>query len=147
MASSVNTHKSAKSKNSVTVKTVAPKKKTAAKSPNGAARSSAASKQKKPVTKTPKTTSTNKKRTKVVVKCNCGFSNSLYLRGEGIKGLSWEKGTLMNCTKADEWVWETDKSFSHAEIKVLLNDKEYELGENHDVTCGKSVRITPTFIS
>lgn len=84
--------------------------------------------------------------TKIVVSCNCGFSNSLYIRGEGIKDLSWEKGTLMNCTKADEWVWETDTPFTHAQIKVLLNDKEYELGENHDVDCGKQVKIAPQFI-
>lgn len=86
-----------------------------------------------------------KSHTKIVVTCNCGFSNSLYIRGEGIKDLSWEKGTLMQCTKADEWVWETDTPFNHAQIKVLMNDKEYELGENHDVDCGKQVKITPQF--
>lgn len=83
--------------------------------------------------------------TKIVVSCNCGFSNSLYIRGEGIKDLSWEKGTLMQCTKADEWVWETDTPFNHAQIKVLINDKEYELGENHTVNCGKQVKFTPQF--
>ncbi len=87
------------------------------------------------------------KHTKIVVKCNCGFPNSLYLRGEGVKGLSWEKGTLMKCTKADEWVWETDAVFNHGEIKVLINDKEYELGENHEVDCGASLSYAPRFIN
>jgi hypothetical protein len=90
---------------------------------------------------------TSSKHTKIVVKCNCGFSNNLYLRGEGVKGLSWDKGTLMKCTKADEWVWETDTPFNHAQIKVLINDKEYELGENHDVDCGKSVSYAPRFLN
>jgi len=84
--------------------------------------------------------------TKVVIKFNCGFSNKLYIRGEGIKGLSWEKGTLMKCTKADEWVWETDNAFKNkAQVKVLINDKEYELGENHTIDCGKSFTFSPRF--
>src|ERR1700730_14510198 len=52
--------------------------------------------------------------TKIVVKCNCGFPNNLYLRGEGISGLSWDKGVLMKCAKSDEWIWETDKPFGNA---------------------------------
>ena len=83
--------------------------------------------------------------TKIVVQCNCGFTNNLYIRGEGVKELSWEKGTLMNCTKADEWIWETDTPFTQAQIKVLINDKEYELGENHAVDCGKQVKFAPQF--
>ncbi len=83
--------------------------------------------------------------TKIVVKCNCGFTNNLYLRGEGIRGLSWDKGTLMKCTKADEWIWETDSPFNHAKIKVVLNDKQYEIGENHEVDCGRSITFSPRF--
>jgi hypothetical protein len=87
----------------------------------------------------------NSKTTKIVVKCNCGFSNKLFLRGEGISGLNWDKGILMKCTKADEWIWETNKPFNHAEVKILLNDKEYEVGENHDIECGKAISFTPKF--
>lgn len=85
------------------------------------------------------------KKTKIVVNCNCGFPNGLYIRGEGIKGLSWDKGILMKCTKDDEWVWETDVPFSHGQIKVLINDKQYELGENHHVDCGKHMSFAPKF--
>ncbi len=85
------------------------------------------------------------KQTKIIVKFNCGFPNNLYIRGEGIKGLSWDRGILMKCTKADEWIWETDASFSKGKVKVLLNDKQYELGENHDIACGKSVSFQPRF--
>ncbi|MCE5294709.1 MAG: hypothetical protein LLF94_08875 [Chlamydiales bacterium] len=83
--------------------------------------------------------------TTIIVHFDCGMPNSLYIRGEGIKGLSWEKGMLMQCTKADEWIWQTDVPFNKAEIKILLNDKEYELGENHAVDCGKEQQITPRF--
>ncbi len=88
---------------------------------------------------------TSTKSTRIIVKCNCGFPNSLYIRGEGVKGLSWEKGTIMKCTKADEWVWESQAPFTHAQIKVLINDKEFELGENHSITCGKSITFSPKF--
>jgi hypothetical protein len=83
--------------------------------------------------------------TKIVVKCNCGFPNNLYIRGEGVKGLSWDKGSLMKCTKADEWIWETDTPFQKAQIKVLINDKWYEAGDNHVIDCGKSVIFQPRF--
>lgn len=93
-----------------------------------------------------KTTKTAEaKTTKIVVKCNCGFSNKLFLRGEGISGLNWNKGILMKCTKADEWIWETNKPFNHAEVKILLNDEEYEVGENHEIICGKAITFTPRF--
>ena len=85
------------------------------------------------------------KHTTIIIRYDCGMPNSLYIRGEGIKDLSWDKGTRMQCTKADEWIWETDAPFTHAEIKVLLNDKEYELGENHSVDCGKEQQFTPRF--
>ncbi len=83
--------------------------------------------------------------TKIVVKCDCGFSNALFIRGQGIPGLSWDRGVPLKCTKADEWVWETTKPFKNAEFKILLNDKEYESGENHACNCGKSCRIKPAF--
>ena len=85
------------------------------------------------------------KKTKIIVTCNCGFPNGLYLRGEGIEGLSWDKGTLMTCTKDDEWVWETDADFDKGQIKVLINDKQYELGDNHEIECGTSITFAPKF--
>jgi hypothetical protein len=83
--------------------------------------------------------------TSIVVKCNCGFANNLFLRGEGIPGINWNKGTLLKCVKADEWVWESDTPFKSAKFKILLNDKQYELGENHSIDCGKSITFTPNF--
>ena len=93
-----------------------------------------------PAAKKPQT-----KRTKIVVKCNCGFQNNLYIRGEGIRGLSWDKGMLMKCTKDDEWVWETKSDFRKGQVKILLNDALFEQGENHDIACGKSITFAPEF--
>lgn len=85
------------------------------------------------------------KTTKVIVKCNCGFPNSLYIRGEGISGLSWDRGQKMTNIKPDEWVWETDKPFQRCQFKVLINDKQYEAGENHTLDCGKAIICSPKF--
>lgn len=88
---------------------------------------------------------TRTKHTKITVKCNCGFPNNLYLRGEGIPGINWKNGVLMKCTKSDEWIWETDVPFDHAQIKVVLNDKQYEVGPNHPLDCGKTITFSPSF--
>jgi hypothetical protein len=84
-------------------------------------------------------------KTKVTVHFDCGFSNLLFIRGEGISGLSWEHGIQMKCTKPNEWVWETDKPFKQAQFKVLLNDTQYEDGENHSLSQGKASTIIPIF--
>jgi hypothetical protein len=83
--------------------------------------------------------------TKIVVKYNCGFPNNLFLRGEGIPDVTWEKGVQLTCVKENEWVWETTAPFKHAKFKILINDKQYETGENHSIDCGKSIILTPNF--
>jgi hypothetical protein len=83
--------------------------------------------------------------TRVVVKFDCGFANSLFLRGEGIASLSWEKGLPLKNIKSDEWVWETDRPFAKAQFKVLINDKAYEVGENHSLKHGETLTCTPKF--
>lgn len=83
-------------------------------------------------------------KTRIVVKYDVGFSNSLYLRGKGAS-LSWDKGVCLKNLKADEWVWETDAPFTNCEFKVLINDSQYEIGENHRLTCGANIHYTPKF--
>lgn len=87
----------------------------------------------------------SKPKTHLIVKCNCGFPNNLYIRGEGVPGLSWTKGVLMKNIKADEWHFEIDLPFTSGFIKVLVNDKWYEKGDNHKIECGKTVTFTPSF--
>lgn len=83
-------------------------------------------------------------KTRVVIKHDVGFNNFLTLRGKG-GGLSWEKGTSLTNVKHDEWVWETETSFTTCEFKVLINDSHYEIGENHPISCGASFQYTPQF--
>ena len=82
--------------------------------------------------------------TKIIVKFDIGFNNSIYLRGEGAE-LSWERGIILKNIKADEWIWETSLPFTKCEFKVLINDRQYELGENHQLKCGTAFEYTPLF--
>lgn len=93
-----------------------------------------------------KSSSENKKNqiTKVIIKYDVGFNNSVYIRGQGAN-LNWNKGIQLRNVKADEWVWETDATFHLCEFKALINDKQFEQGENHKITCGASMHYTPKF--
>lgn len=86
----------------------------------------------------------NHSKTRVTVKYDVGFSNNVFIRGKGAN-LNWDKGTPLKNLKADEWVWETDGNFSQCEFKVLINDRDFEAGENHTVAAGSSVVYTPRF--
>lgn len=78
------------------------------------------------------------------VKYDVGFGNQLYIRGQG-PGLSWMQGVLLTNVGIDEWVWETSHSFTHCEFKVLINDIQYEVGENHLLPPGAVVQYIPRF--
>lgn len=82
--------------------------------------------------------------TRLVIKYDVGFGNQLFIRGKGA-GLSWEKGIPLKNTKTDEWIWESPLSFTTCEFKILLNDTQYELGDNHPLLCGSSIQYTPQF--
>jgi len=85
------------------------------------------------------------KKTRIVVQMDSQFPSNLYLRGEGLSELSWDKGVAMQHPKPDEWVFETDNPFTEGEFKVLVNDKTYELGDNHPLYPGATIRINPKF--
>jgi hypothetical protein len=84
--------------------------------------------------------------TRITVKYDIGFGNELFLRGHG-SALSWDKGIRMKNVKHDEWIWETHRRFSNCEFKVLINDQQYECGENHALHCGHQIQYTPHFFS
>lgn len=83
-------------------------------------------------------------KTRVVVRFDVGFNNILTIRGKGAN-LNWDKGAPLRNTKPDEWIWETEASFNTCEFKVLINDNQYEIGENHPISCGASIQYTPKF--
>ena len=90
-----------------------------------------------------KATST-KPTTQIIIHFDVGFKNSVFIRGKGAK-LSWAKGKVLKNTGRDTWVWETNSKFPHCEFKILINDKEYEAGENHWIQQGNRLEYTPDF--
>lgn len=83
-------------------------------------------------------------KTRVTVRYDVGFNNSISIRGKGAN-LSWDHGFSLKNTNADEWIWETETPFSTCEFKVLINDNQYEIGDNHSLSCGANIKYTPTF--
>lgn len=91
---------------------------------------------------------TNKKEkakcARVVIHFDVGFNNSIFIRGSGTN-LHWDKGIMLLNTRPDEWVWEADQSFNSCEFKVLINDTQYEEGDNHILTSENCLEYTPRF--
>jgi hypothetical protein len=83
-------------------------------------------------------------KTRIIVKYDVGFNNTLYIRGKGAN-LSWTRGLPLKNIKADEWVWETDAPIQAGEFKILINDQMYENGPNHQLNGGNAVQIKPQF--
>jgi len=114
-------------------------------SPPAAAPSSNAPLQSKPI----KIASPSGKRktqplTTVHARIDVGFGNSLYIRGQG-DGLSWDKGTPLECVDATKWVWSTKSAEGTIEFKLLLNDQVWAQGEKMSVAAGESMEATPVF--
>lgn len=86
-----------------------------------------------------------KSKTKIIVRFDCGFSNALFIRGEGISSLAWDKGVPLKNISPTEWMWESDRPCSTVQFKVLLNDNHFELGENHSIAFGQETEVIPKF--
>lgn len=71
-------------------------------------------------------------------------SERLFVRGTG-PGMSWEKGIELKKKGDDEFVFEFDAPFDTFECKLLLNDEQWEFGENRIVEKGKPVIFSPIF--
>lgn len=87
----------------------------------------------------------SKKKTRIIVQMDENFPSEIYLRGEGVSNLSWEKGVELKHEKGDEWVFETDEPFNAGAFKVLINDDTFEMGESHPLYPGASIRVNPKF--
>ena len=83
-------------------------------------------------------------RTTITAKIDIGFGNALYLRGEGA-GLSWDRGTQMNCLDYDSWMLELGESVRPVIYKFLVNDLTWSAGEDYVVPAGTSVTVVPAF--
>lgn len=82
--------------------------------------------------------------TRITVKYDAGVGNKLTIQGTA-PGLNWGKGIEMKNLGNNIWIWETQSDFEKFEFKILLNDKQYETGQNHTIECGKKNEIVPSF--
>lgn len=82
--------------------------------------------------------------TTISAQIDVGFGNALYIRGEG-PGLSWEKGTLMNCVASNHWTLAVAESARPVVFKFLLNDETWCAGDDLIVEPGDKVAYTPEF--
>ena len=91
---------------------------------------------KKPAVKTTRTT--------IAAQIDVGFGNALYVRGEG-PGLSWDKGTMMDCVADDKWVITVSDATRPVVFKFLLNDITWCIGNDCVVEPGASMTTVPVF--
>jgi len=82
--------------------------------------------------------------TKIIINFNAGFPNNLFIRGEG-GNLSWEQGIPLKNISPNQWVWETTSHFKSCYFKILINDKEFEAGDNNFLKAGTTTKFTPYF--
>jgi hypothetical protein len=133
-------------KNTKSHKTPAPATKLTAPAP--ARKTTAAPKVKKPAASSPAASAVVTKprgsRVTLIAKADIGFGNILFVRGDGA-GLSWEKGTALDCTANDTWTLVlpvVDKPFA---FKLVLNDTIWSTGEDYTAAPGDTVTVTPSF--
>lgn len=82
--------------------------------------------------------------TTITALIDVGYGNALFLRGEG-PGLSWDQGVPLTCVEGGKWSVSLPESSHPVVCKFLLNDQEYNLGDNYTVAPGTSITITPVF--
>jgi hypothetical protein len=82
--------------------------------------------------------------TEVSARIDVGLGNTLFIRGEG-DGLSWNKGTPLECKDASTWVWSTRKAKARLAFKILLNDVVWAQGQDVVVEAGERIEVAPQF--
>ena len=130
------------------VKKVAAKRtvsrKTAANKPGEAVKKAApaASTRKKAVAAAPaKTTTTT---TTVIAKIDVGYGNRLFIRGNG-PDLNWDRGLEMENITHNEWSITANEIQEDIEVKFLINDRVWSLGDNLVLQAGEKLVFEPNF--
>jgi hypothetical protein len=133
-------------KTTKTVKTPAPATKLTAPAP--ALKSAVAPKIKKPAAPLPTATAALTKpkgsRVTITAKVDVGFGNALFIRGEGA-GLSWNKGTPLDCASSDTWSIVLPSVEKPLAFKLLRNDEAWSAGDDYHAAPGDTVTVTPAF--
>ena len=97
-----------------------------------------------PKAKSPAVSAPTPAPTVITAKIDVGFGNSLYLRGDG-PGLSWNKGTLLDCVAGDQWSITIAGVKSPVTFKFLLNDQTWSKGEDYVAAPATTIDLIPAF--
>lgn len=89
-------------------------------------------------------TPVGKKTTRVIAKFNVGWGNQIFIRGLG-GGLDWNVGVPMQCIGEDEWLWEQAVSKGNVTFKLLVNDSQWNDGDDVVVAAGDTIICHPKF--
>lgn len=84
-------------------------------------------------------------KTSIIARVDVGFGNSLYLRGEGAAGLSWDKGVPLDNVSPYEWAFSTTKAPGDVTFKFLINDEIWAESEDLTVAKGGTSISSPVF--
>ncbi len=133
-------------KNTKTEKTPAPATKLTAHAP--ARKSTIAPKIRKPAAPAPVVPAAAARpkgiRVAITAKVDVGFGNALFIRGDGA-GLSWNKGTLLDCVSNDTWSIVLPSVDKPLAFKLVLNDELWSAGDDYSAAPGDTVTVTPSF--
>ncbi len=86
--------------------------------------------------------------TEIKVHCKVPAGHVLYIRGSGA-GLSWTHGIPLKKTDDgtdDTYVYSVRGARGNLEYKILLDDTQWESGENHRIEQGKAQEFTPDLV-
>ena len=84
--------------------------------------------------------------TRIVAKCDVGFGNTLYVRGNAENVLNWKNGVQMVNENGDTWTFATCEDMPHTfPCKVLINDVRWENGNDHTAAGGQKNVIASRF--
>ena len=133
-------------KNTKTEKTPAPATKLTAHAP--ARKSNIAPKIRKPAAPAPVVPAAAARpkgiRVAITAKVDVGFGNALFIRGDGA-GLSWNKGTLLDCVSNDTCSIVLPSVDKPLAFKLVLNDELWSAGDDYSAAPGDTVTVTPSF--
>jgi len=102
---------------------------------------------KAPVVKAPaiKTAAAKLPATEITALIDVGYGNTLYLRGEGAGGLSWDTGLALDCIGDGKWSVSFPIDGKTVTYKLLINDLSWSVGPDYVTESGVKVTVEPTF--
>lgn len=97
------------------------------------------------LTKAPlvKTTAAKQAVTVISASVDVGYGNTLFIRGEGADGLSWDVGVALDCVN-DIWTLSLPAKKS-VTYKFLINDVSWSGGDDYITAAGAKVTQYPSF--